>query len=109
MLNDDDGGLFADPRQVRAETIADDPHTVPDWQITNLRKALDDLGLESMAERRALVVELAGRPLASLRELTLPEARQVAEQLAARRQQNTPVQSRSAWDDRDGDTWIDRL
>lgn len=42
-----------------------------------------------MADRQVLVVELAGRQVGSLRELSCFEARQVSEKLSARKQQNS--------------------
>ncbi|WP_408897523.1 hypothetical protein ACJ5H2_00100 [Nocardioides sp. R1-1] len=112
MHDDADDGLFADPRPAPPQVAVPDPDEVPDWLVANLRRALDDVGLESMAERQALIVELAGRPVASLRELTFVEARQVAEKLTARRKAQPGAagsSARSSWDDREGDTWIDRM
>lgn len=105
----DNEGLFADPRPAPPPAAAPDPGGVPDWLVANLRKTLDTLGLESMADRQALVVELAGRQVGSLRELTFVEASQVSEKLSARKQQNSAPSTRTSWDDREGDTWIDRL
>lgn len=42
---------------------------VPDWQVKQLRRALDDQGLVEMSARQALVVQLVGRPVDSLRDL----------------------------------------
>jgi hypothetical protein len=80
---------------------------IPDWLVANLRSALNALGLASMDDRQVLIVELAGRPVASLRDLTVAEARQISEQLAARKKEGTDT--RSSWDDRESDTWIDRM
>lgn len=104
-MNDD--GLFADPRPAQPQASAIDLGALPDWQVAALRKGLDDLGLSSMQERQALIEELAGRPVASLRELTFSEARAISEELTARKGQ--PESSGSAWDNRDEDTWIDQL
>lgn len=109
MHDDDNDGLFADPRPAPPQVAVPDPDEVPDWLVANLRKALDELGADSMADRQALVVELAGRQVGSLRELTYVEARQVSERLTARKQQSSVSSTRSSWDDREGDTWIDRL
>lgn len=77
--------------------------------LANLRKALDDLGVTDMADRQSRVVEAAGRPVASLRDLTFTEARQVSEKLAAQKRESSDSRPRSSWDDREGDTWIDRM
>ncbi len=60
-----------------------------------------------MEDRQRLVAELVGRPVASLRELTGPEARALLEKLAARRA--APTSQGSSWDERDEETWIDRI
>lgn len=102
-----DDGLFADPRPVQPQQPAINTEELPEWQIASLRKGLDELGLVTMDERQALIVALAGRPVASLRDLTFSEARAITEELAARK---GPSQtSGSAWDNRDTDTWIDQL
>lgn len=78
-----------------------------DWQISQLRESLTSAGVQSMGERQRLVEELVGRPVASLRDLSIAEARMLLESLAARtRSTGDPS---SSWGDRDGDTWIDRL
>lgn len=92
-----------------APTAGRTTDSLADWQVTQLRQALDAQGLDSMADRQRVVEELVGRPVASLRELTYAEARALAESLASRRGRPGSGAQRSAWEDRDGDTWIDRL
>ena len=60
-----------------------------------------------MTERQSLVEEFADRPVATIHDLTPAEARKIMEALIARRKSS--VKGTSGWDDRDGDTWIDRL
>lgn len=106
-----DDGLFADLGPSRsapaASNSAENAGSLADWQITQLRESLAKSGAQSMAERQRLVEEIVGRPVPALRELTIPEARKLLESLAARRQ--SAAGAGSSWDDRDGDTWIDRL
>ncbi|MEU0312297.1 hypothetical protein [Nocardioides sp. NPDC006273] len=88
------------------------PEAVPSpaqpWQIDQLRNALDATGVTEMGERQALIEELVGRPVAALRELHFADVRPVLEVLHARRATDaTPTGS--AWDQRDEDTWIDRI
>ena len=86
------------------------PPTSPpasDWQVDLLRKALDGRGLTEMADRQQAIETAAGRPVESLRALTQEEALSVLNRLGqapAKKPAGT-----SAWDDRDEDTWIDRL
>lgn len=59
-----------------------------------------------MSDRRALIEEAAGRPVESLRALTHDEGLRVLAKLG----DDAPVRRvGSAWDERDEDTWIDRL
>jgi len=103
----EDEALFDDPRP--APVAASNPvdEVLPDWQVDQLRDRLDALGLVTMKERQALIEELAGRPVRSLRHLAFNEARRIVEELSARRAGG--ASAGSAWDNRDEDTWIDRL
>lgn len=80
---------------------------ISDWQVDLLRRALDARGLTSMADRRAAIETAAGREVPSLRALTQEEALGILNQFG----QEPPKRSSSgsAWDDREEDTWIDRL
>lgn len=102
-----DDGLFADPRPGQPTLPTPNPEALPEWQVASMRKALDELGLVAMVERQAVIEELVGRQLASLRDLTFTEARGVSEALAARKKPSATAGS--AWDNRDEATWIDRL
>jgi DNA polymerase-3 subunit epsilon len=68
-----DQSLFGDDEHVPPEP---EPAaaTIRDWQIDLIRKALDARGLVSMDARQALVENLAGRPVESLRAMTHDEA-----------------------------------
>lgn len=60
-----------------------------------------------MAARQKAVEAAVGRSVESLRSLTRGEAMRV---LAALGPDDASVSgSSTAWDDRDGDTWIDRI
>lgn len=90
------------------ESVSPVSPQVSDAQVAQLRARLDGTGLSSMQDRQQLIEQLAGRPIASLRDLTSGEARVLLIRLPA---SASAVQSQrgSAWDQRDGDTWIDRL
>lgn len=102
----DDLALFGDDELPAPSTQGLAPAFAADWQIDLLRKALDARGLTSMAERQQAIETAAGRAVESLRALTHDEALSVLNRLG-------PVPSKqtasSSWDDRDEDTWIDRL
>ena len=103
----DDLSLFGDDQPALPQTQVSAPPPIADWQVELLRKALESRGLTSMSERQHVIEVAAGRPVESLRALTSEEAMAVLTRLGgvpAPEQRTT-----SSWDDREGDTWIDRL
>lgn len=104
---DQDEALFGDSRPALNAPSQSADEALPDWQVTQLRERLDALGVVAMEDRQALVEELAGRPVETLRHLTFAEARKVVEELT--RRQATDGATGTAWDNREEDTWIDRL
>ncbi len=100
-------GNAADDYYGNAQTA---PEPVPEfaaaWQVNLLRKALDSRGLTDMAERQRAIENVVGRSVESLRMLTQVEALEVLDRFA-----DTASKDRrgSAWDERDEETWIDRL
>ena len=103
----DELSLFGDEPAQPEPVPTPEPPPVSDWQVNLLRKALDARGLTSMAERQSAIESAAGREVPSLRALTQEEALRILNQFA----QEPPKRSSagSAWDDREKDTWIDRL
>jgi DNA polymerase-3 subunit epsilon len=102
----EDLSLFGDDaaRPAPVEPV-DSP--IADWQVDLLRKALNSRGLTTMDERQAAIGAAAGRHVESLRALSHDEGLQVLSRLG---QATTSARAdTSAWDDRDEDTWIDRL
>lgn len=103
----DDMALFGDDAPPPAPQPVE-PAATPaaDWQIDLLRKALDARGLVDMADRQRAIEDAAGHPVESLRALTHEEALSVLSRLGP-----APEGKRtgSTWDQRDEDTWIDRL
>jgi DNA polymerase-3 subunit epsilon len=100
--------MFGDEAATPAQSKpADEPMPITDWLVDRLRQALDAEGLTSMAERQARIERAVGRPVLSLRALTYQEGLKVLSSIG----EDTAGSgaSKSAWDDRDEDTWIDRL
>lgn len=83
--------------------------SIADWQVAQLRASLDATGLTDMGKRQALIERLVGRPVATLRDLTWTEGRALAERLASERSKISKKPKASSWDDREEDSWIDRL
>lgn len=103
----EDLSLFGDDESATPPVQDTGSTSIADWQVDLLRKALDARGLRSMAERRRAIEAAAGRPVDSLRALSHDEALRVLSQLG--RQESAARSEKSSWDDREGDTWIDRL
>ncbi len=80
---------------------------IADWLVSDIRTALTAGGLTTMVERQQAIEAIVERTVESLRSLTRAEALRDLSSLTATA---APQTSRgSAWDDRDEDTWIDRL
>ena len=102
----DDLSLFDDgPDESPTQAVAA-PRPVADWQVDLLRKALDAQGLTGMTERRSAVEKAVGRQVESLRQLSSEEALRALSKLGS---SSASRATTSAWDDRDEDTWIDKL
>lgn len=78
---------------------------IADWLVDAIRTALTDRGLASMAERQHAIEAAVERPVESLRSLTRAEGLRVISLLGSMPQSNRTT----TWDDRDEETWIDRL
>lgn len=106
----DDFSLFDLPSDQPKEAADTREMPIRDEQVQHIREAFESAGIHEQGERKALIESVAGRPVASLRELLAVEASLVLG--AIRKLANAkPVQksSGSAWDDREEDTWIDKL
>lgn len=103
----DELSLFGDEPTTPEPVAQPTAPPISDWQVDLLRKALDARGLTSMIERQTAIEAAAGREVPSLRALTQEEALSILNQFG----QEPPKRSLSgsAWDDREEDTWIDRL
>lgn len=103
-----DLSLFGDDEPQAPVELTPTPTPIADWQVDLLRRALDSRGLTSISDRREAIEAAAGRSVDSLRALTSEEAMRVLTRLGASPAAQQP-RSTSSWDDRDEDTWIDRL
>ena len=81
--------------------------SIADGLVDAIREAPTDRGLTTMPERQQAVEAVTGRPIESLRSLTRAEALRVVSDLSPTTAPKAGATS--AWDDREGDTWIDRL
>ncbi len=102
-----DLSLFGDDSPSEPVPPAPSEAPIADWLIDSLREALTARGLTTMAERQLAIESAAGRPVDSLRSLTRAEALRALSELSPA--SSAGAQSTSRWDNRDEDTWIDRL
>lgn len=98
--------------------VADDEHAPPTSQkevrasdelIVQIRVEFDRLGIASQDARKEAVEAACLRQVSTLRELTAVEARRLHTRLKETKTESTASASGSAWDNRDQDTWIDKL
>lgn len=103
----DELSLFGDDAPPARHEASPATPPIADWQVRQIRNAMDARGIEHMDERKRIVEEAAGRKVESLRSLTHNEAIRVLSQIGPA---HAPAQSlESSWDEREHETWIDRL
>lgn len=103
----DEPGLFDIPDQAPAVVEFEDP-LVTEQQVATIRRAFDDAGIESMDERQKLIQSCTVRPVANIRELYMRDVRQVLKRIEDWKNYTGPSTG-SSWDNREEDTWIDKL
>ncbi|MHA7223090.1 hypothetical protein ACX80S_12310 [Arthrobacter sp. RHLT1-20] len=107
-MNDNDIALFdiAAP-EVKAEQAIREPQIRPE-QIQEIRAAFDSTGITEQGNRKALIESVVLREVDSLRQLRSIDAQRILQRLEQRASPSgTPTGS--AWDNREEDTWIDKL
>lgn len=80
-------------------------------QIEQIRSAFETARITGQTERKALIQSVVKREIPSLRDLFEHEVTGVIYRIndAIHAVQQLGSQQRSAWDDREEDTWIDKL
>lgn len=104
-MNDDTFDVF--PAATMGSNLLPDL-SIQGAQVRQVRDAFAAAGIDSMAERRAIIESCTVRPVASIRELLAKDLQLVLRRIQQRGLPPKQV-SGSAWDDRDEDTWIDKL
>lgn len=77
-------------------------------QIQAIRDAFEKAGVAGQDDRKALIESVVVREVSSLRELQAVDARRILQRIEGLRSAK-PASTGSAWDDREEDTWIDKL
>lgn len=104
-MNDSTFDIFAQPAKT-PDALADLP--ISDAQVRQLRDAFAGAGINSMDERRAIIESCTVRPVTTIRDLLGRDVRLVLRRIKERSCPSKPG-SGSAWDNRDEETWIDKL
>lgn len=84
------------------------PLPIKSEQIQQIRDAFEEAGVASQDDRRALIESVVVREVASLRELKAVETRRILQRINGLRSSSSATTG-SAWDNREADTWIDKL
>lgn len=104
-MNDSTFDIFAQPAKA-PNGLADIP--ISDAQVRQLRGAFAAAGINSMDERRGIIESCTVRPVTTIRDLLGKDVRLVLRRIKERSLPSKPT-SGSAWDNRDEETWIDKL
>lgn len=104
-MNDSTFDIFRETN-APAPLLTDLP--IGDAQVQQLREAFAAAGIDSMDDRRAIIESCTIRPIAAIRELMSKDVRPILLRIGER-SLPTEQTSGSAWDNREEDTWIDKL
>jgi hypothetical protein len=97
--------LFDVPEPTPA--VQAEPPITPE-QVQSLRQAFDSAGITSMEERQQIIESCTIRSVANIRELLARDVRPILDRIEQRKNSGGPA-SGTAWDNREEDTWIDKL
>lgn len=100
-------GLFDLQTEPSVPTVIEDPLISPE-QIASIRNAFDSAGIADMAERQEVIQSCVIRRISNIRELYSREVRQVLARIEGWGRKSESATG-SAWDNREEDTWIDKL
>lgn len=106
-MTHEEPGLFDLPEAAPTSAVIEDPLISPE-QIASIRNAFESAGIADMAERQEVIQSCVIRRISNIRELYSREVRQVLARIE-RWGKKSEASSGSAWDNREEDTWIDKL
>lgn len=106
-MTNEEPGLFDLPESAEASPVIKDPLISPE-QMASIRSAFERAGIASMAERQEVIQSCVIRKISNIRELYSRDVRQVLARIEGWGSKSKPT-SGSAWDNREEDTWIDKL
>jgi DNA polymerase-3 subunit epsilon len=106
-MTHEEPGLFDLPEAAPPSPVIEDPLISPE-QIASIRNAFDSAGIASMTERQEVIQCCVIRRISNFRDLYSREVRQVLTRIEGWGRKSEAA-SGSAWDNREEDTWIDKL
>lgn len=71
-------------------------------------EAFEQAGIKRPADQEELIRTCVVRPVASMQDLLAKDVRPILQRIEAKATGKKPVTG-SAWDNREGETWIDKL
>ncbi|MFB0840328.1 hypothetical protein ACETK3_20285 [Arthrobacter sp. E44] len=106
-MYDEASSLFEIHEPTPAPNVLD-PLPIKTEQIQAIRDAFEKAGVVNQDDRKALIESVVVREVASLRELKAVDARRILQRIEGLRRPKS-TSTGSAWDNREEDTWIDKL
>lgn len=106
-MTHEEPGLFDLPEAAPTSPVIEDTLISPE-QIASIRNAFETAGIADMAERQEVIQSCVIRKISNIRELRSRDVRQVLARIERWGRKSEPA-SGSAWDNREEDTWIDKL
>lgn len=97
---------FGEAPDTASESIREIP--IKAEQVKDLERAFIEAGISTVHSQKEIVASCVVRPFESLRDLLAKDYRPILKRIKERR---APAERSdgSAWDNREGDTWIDKL
>lgn len=77
-------------------------------QVADIRNSFERAGITSQDQRKTIIESVVFRSVASLRDLQAVEAHRILKVISDMQNSRSDSQG-SAWDNREEDTWIDKL
>lgn len=105
-MNDDIPSLF-DVEAPGTSTVQA-PVPVRSEQVVQIREEFERAGITGQDQRKEIVESVTFRSVESLRDLQAVEAHRILKVIKGM-QASKPDRKGSAWDNREEDTWIDKL
>lgn len=107
-MNPEQLGLFAVQDNSQSAPQQIEEMLISNEQVAMIRQAFDDAKISRMPERQELIQSCMIRPITNIRMLYAREVNVILRRIKSARSTDLPLAG-SAWDNREEDTWIDKL